>query len=139
MRICFTAQELVTPCGLLLDGDALKTGLMHSRSLAQYLFRSAPKPCFDTRSISRFSQRASYHFEMHKAPAAILKQPITGDAGSIHQPRDPNTLSNYNAWRCQHITANLEIDFDSKKLHGNVILQLKKLHENAEKIILDTR
>lgn len=76
---------------------------------------------------------------MHKAPAAVLKRPIEGDAAMVHQPRDPNTLSNYNAWRCQHITANLNIDFDGKRVWGNVLLQMKKLHESAEKIVLDTR
>jgi len=76
---------------------------------------------------------------MHKAPAAKLMRPVDGDVSAIHQPRDPNTLSNYNAWRCQHVTANLEIDFEGKKVRGNVLLHMKKIHENVDKIVLDTR
>ena len=48
-------------------------------------------------------------------------------AASIHAPRDPNTLANYNAWRTQHTTANYAIDFEGKRLHGSVSLTLKKL------------
>jgi len=75
---------------------------------------------------------------MHKAPAAMLQRPIPTDT-SIHQPRDPNTLSNYNAWRCEHVTANLEIDFKGQRVHGNVLLNLKKQHPDVDKIVLDTR
>lgn len=60
-------------------------------------------------------------------------------AASIHQPRDPNTLSNYNAWRTKHTTANFEIDFAAKKLKGNVELTLERLGQGEEKIVLDTR
>ena len=76
--------------------------------------------------------------KMHKAPAAILTRPIATDT-SIHQPRDPNTLSNYNAWRCRHVTASLEIDFGGKKISGNVLLSLRKQHADAQQIVLDTR
>ncbi|TKX26598.1 leukotriene A-4 hydrolase-like protein [Elsinoe australis] len=74
---------------------------------------------------------------MHKAPAAIQQRPVPGDV-SIHQPRDPNTLSNYNAWKCEHVTADLDIDFDGKKVAGKVTLDMKRLHPDADKIILDT-
>jgi leukotriene-A4 hydrolase len=58
----------------------------------------------------------------------------------IIQPRDPNTLSNYTSWRTQHITANLEIDFENKKLSGNVALKFKALRERTEeRIVLDSR
>ena len=60
-------------------------------------------------------------------------------AASIHQPRDPNTLSNYNAWRTKHTTANFEIDFDGERLKGNVELTLEKLAKNESKVVLDTR
>lgn len=59
-------------------------------------------------------------------------------AASIHQPRDPNTLSNYNAWKTKHTTANFEIDFEAKKLKGSVELTLKKLADHEPKIVLDT-
>jgi leukotriene-A4 hydrolase len=54
-------------------------------------------------------------------------------------PRDPNTVSNYNNWRSIHITANFDILFDQKKLVGNVVHQFKSI-TNAEsrEIILDT-
>jgi leukotriene-A4 hydrolase len=58
-------------------------------------------------------------------------------AANIHQPRDPNTLSNYNAWRTKHTTANFTIDFEAKQLKGSVILKLEKLAKH-NKIILDT-
>ena len=61
------------------------------------------------------------------------------EAASIHQPRDPNTLSNYNAWRTKHTTANFEIDFDAKRLKGEVELSLERLSRHEQKIVLDTR
>ncbi|GAM88333.1 hypothetical protein ANO11243_063660 [Dothideomycetidae sp. 11243] len=66
-----------------------------------------------------------------------MARPLTGDT-SVHQPRDPNTLSNYNAWRCQHITAELAIDFDAKKVAGKVSLEMKRLHDDVDKVVLDT-
>ncbi|GAB7362998.1 hypothetical protein MBLNU230_g3292t1 [Neophaeotheca triangularis] len=59
-------------------------------------------------------------------------------AASIHQPRDPNTLSNYNAWRTKHTTANFEIDFDAKHLKGDVTLSLERLARSESSITLDT-
>lgn len=54
-------------------------------------------------------------------------------------PRDPNTLSNYNNWRTTHITANFDILFDQKKLVGNVIHQFKSTTDaESREIILDT-
>ena len=60
-------------------------------------------------------------------------------ATTINPPRDPNTLSNYNNWISTHITANLEILFDQKKLAGNVVHQLKSItHCESQDILLDT-
>ncbi|KAK3050642.1 Leucyl aminopeptidase yscIV [Extremus antarcticus] len=59
-------------------------------------------------------------------------------AASIHQPRDPNTLSNYNAWRTKHTTADFAIDFDAKLLVGHVTLTLARLAKGESKIVLDT-
>lgn len=57
----------------------------------------------------------------------------------ILRPRDPNTLSNYTAWRSRHITANFEIDFSAKRLAGNVIHQLlSKTQAETREILLDT-
>lgn len=53
--------------------------------------------------------------------------------------RDPNTLSNYDAWRTKHTTANLKIDFTEKRLRGSVILELESQTDKASKeIILDS-
>ncbi|KAH8893333.1 hypothetical protein GQ53DRAFT_745573 [Thozetella sp. PMI_491] len=53
--------------------------------------------------------------------------------------RDPNTLSNYDAWRTKHTTANLHVDFAGKRLHGSVILELESQTDKASKeIILDS-
>lgn len=60
-------------------------------------------------------------------------------AANIHQPRDPNTLSNYNAWRTKHTVADYEIDFEAKRLIGTVTLTLENLAQSEQKIVLDTR
>lgn len=58
---------------------------------------------------------------------------------TVTNPRDPNTLSNYNNWRSAHITANFEILFEQKKLVGNVVHQLRSTTEaQSKEIILDT-
>lgn len=68
------------------------------------------------------------------APESVAKEA----AKAIHAPRDPNTLSNYNAWRTKHTTADFEVDFDGKRLRGAVHLTLENL-ANEKQIILDTR
>ncbi|EMC93619.1 hypothetical protein BAUCODRAFT_150912 [Baudoinia panamericana UAMH 10762] len=67
------------------------------------------------------------------APDSVAK----AAAASIHQPRDPNTLANYNAWRTKHTTVNFEVDYGAKRLKGDVQLSLSKL-SNERKIVLDT-
>lgn len=57
----------------------------------------------------------------------------------IHTPRDPNTLSNYNNFLTTHTTANFNIDFEKKRLAGNVVLELKSITDaEAKEILLDT-
>lgn len=68
----------------------------------------------------------------------MLAKPMATQV-EIHQPRDPNTLANYNAWRMKHVTANLEIDFKSKRVFGNVQLAMQKVEEGDSTIKLDTR
>ena len=51
--------------------------------------------------------------------------------------RDPNTLSNYNAWRTKHTTASLNIDFTRSQLKGTVELTLERLGEEKN-VVLDT-
>ncbi|KAF2805560.1 leukotriene A-4 hydrolase [Mytilinidion resinicola] len=56
-------------------------------------------------------------------------------------PRDPNTLSNYDAFRTRHTTAELEIDFERKVLRGVVRLVLESLGEvgyGEGVVVLDT-
>lgn len=53
--------------------------------------------------------------------------------------RDPNTLSNYDAWRTRHTTANLRIDFVEKCLRGSVVLELESQTDKASReIVLDS-
>lgn len=69
------------------------------------------------------------------APESVAKAAVA----SIHQPRDPNTLSNYNAWRTKHTAADFEIDFNAKRLKGTVHLTLERLAKDSDRIILDSR
>ena len=60
-------------------------------------------------------------------------------ASIINTTRDPNTLSNYNNFLTTHTVANFEIDFQEKKLRGNVVLTLKSITDAAAKdVLLDT-
>ncbi|KAL2811173.1 peptidase family M1-domain-containing protein [Aspergillus granulosus] len=57
----------------------------------------------------------------------------------INTPRDPNTLSNYNNFRCTHTEANFEILFEEKKLVGNVVHKLRSTtNAESKEIILDS-
>ncbi|CEL01541.1 Putative Leukotriene A-4 hydrolase homolog [Aspergillus calidoustus] len=57
----------------------------------------------------------------------------------INTPRDPNTLSNYNNFRCTHTEANFEILFEQKRLVGNVVHKLKSTtNAESKEIILDS-
>ncbi|KAL9039362.1 MAG: hypothetical protein Q9180_002576 [Flavoplaca navasiana] len=58
---------------------------------------------------------------------------------TINPPRDPNTLSNYNNFLTQHTSANFEIDFERRRLQGNVTLKLVSISDSETKdILLDT-
>lgn len=77
---------------------------------------------------------------MNRAPAAILQHPIPDHVDTnIHQPRDPNTLSNYNVWKINHITANLEMDFSAQKVFGSINYDMHRLSKGVKEIVLDTR
>lgn len=53
--------------------------------------------------------------------------------------RDPNTVSNYNAWVTKHTTANFRIDFNDKCLRGSVTLELEsRTDKQSKEIILDS-
>jgi leukotriene-A4 hydrolase len=63
--------------------------------------------------------------------ASVLKMAST---------RDPNTLSNYNEIRTTQVAINFDIDFERKRLAGNIILKMKNLADTGcQEIILDTR
>lgn len=75
------------------------------------------------------------------SPSSLInsRSPSIRKMAVVTNPRDPNTLSNYNNWRSTHITANFDIRFDQKKLVGNVIHQFKSTTDaESRDIILDT-
>lgn len=54
--------------------------------------------------------------------------------------RDPTTLSNYGLWRTRHTAVDFRIDFDNKRLHGSVTLQLESQSDKqSTEVVLDTR
>ena len=58
---------------------------------------------------------------------------------SMVNPRDPNTLSNYNSFLTTHTAVNFNIDFEKKVVGGKVVLILKSVTDSAAKeIVLDT-
>ena len=60
-------------------------------------------------------------------------------ASTIHPPRDPNTLSNYNNFVTTHTTVNFDLDFKQKCLKGVVQLKLKSITQaETQQILLDT-
>lgn len=94
---------------------------MHTSTMKSFSFL----PRLSRSSISKFTVIPSYTCARTMAV--------------ITNPRDPNTLSNYNNWRSTHITANFDILFDQKKLVGNVIHQLKSTTDaESQEIIFDT-
>ncbi|KAK7739128.1 Leucyl aminopeptidase yscIV [Cytospora paraplurivora] len=53
--------------------------------------------------------------------------------------RDPSTASNYDAWRTQHTTANLKLEFNEKRLRGLVTLELEsQTDKQSQEIVLDS-
>lgn len=57
----------------------------------------------------------------------------------MHRIRDPNTLSNYGHFLTTHTVVRLVIDFDGRKVSGDVVLKLKSITDATSKeIVLDT-
>ncbi|KAF1813311.1 leukotriene A-4 hydrolase [Eremomyces bilateralis CBS 781.70] len=52
--------------------------------------------------------------------------------------RDPNTLSNYDEFVTRHITANLEVDFEGRRLSGDVVLRMRSVTGEGDRVVLDT-
>lgn len=97
------------------------------------------RPSFLPKNLSSFVKSVLPVKAFHPSPM-VIRPIMTSTDPEIIQPRDPNTLSNYQSWRTQHVTANLEIDFEKKRLWGNVILKMKALRQKTEeKIVLDSR
>lgn len=71
--------------------------------------------------------------------SSILNIRLFTTSFTMASRRDPNTDSNYEAWRTRHTTADLTIDFASKRLRGSVTLDLVSQTDAAsQEIILDT-
>lgn len=74
-----------------------------------------------------------------KVAASTLTHKMASTDTTINTPRDPNTLSNYNNFLTKHTTANFSIDFEKKRLSGNIILKLESISNSETKdILLDT-
>ena len=57
----------------------------------------------------------------------------------MHRTRDPNTLSNYGHFLTTHTVVRLAINFDDRKVTGDVVLKLKSITDATSKeIMLDT-
>ncbi|KAK5800991.1 hypothetical protein VI817_003203 [Penicillium citrinum] len=83
-----------------------------------------------------FSPRLPF-FKFFYSPSRTFT--IARKMATVSNPRDPNTLSNYNNWRSAHITANFEILFEQKKLVGNVVHRFRSTTDaQSKEIILDT-
>ncbi|CAG7938184.1 unnamed protein product [Penicillium salamii] len=84
------------------------------------------------------SAARSFNFSALRSASITVRYASTRNMAIIN-PRDPNTLSNYNNWRSTHVTANFEILFDQKKLVGNVVHRFKSITDaESREIILDT-
>lgn len=93
------------------------------------------------RSLGRFPRSflTRSTFSIAQLAPQVQVQVAVRTIRTMTNPRDPNTLSNYNHWRSTHITANFDILFDQKKLVGNVIHKLtSKTDAESCDIILDT-
>jgi leukotriene-A4 hydrolase len=75
---------------------------------------------------------------MHRAPAAMVTLPTVDPDVVIRTPRDPNTLSNYHNYVTRHTSVDFEIDFEKKRLVGEVVLSLECLGEDVP-VVLDAR
>jgi hypothetical protein len=74
--------------------------------------------------------------------SGIANRPFLGayHSSGFKMARDPNTLSNYNEIRTTQVAINFDIDFEEKRLAGNVILKMKNVAEDGcKEILLDTR
>ena len=79
-------------------------------------------------------------FIMHQSLKAKLTRPEHAKNVAINTPRDPNTLSNYHNFVTTHTAVDFDIDFEKKRLHGDVVLTFKSITDaETDQIVLDTR
>lgn len=76
---------------------------------------------------------------MHRAPAAMVTQPSVDPDIEIKTPRDPNTLANYHNYVTRHTSVDFEIDFEKKRLVGDVVLKMESLTSEVVDVVLDAR
>lgn len=69
----------------------------------------------------------------------MVTQPSVDPNIQINTPRDPNTLSNYHNYVTRHTSVDFEIDFEKKRLAGNVELKLESLTDDGVGVVLDAR
>ncbi|KAI9652214.1 MAG: hypothetical protein M1831_007123 [Alyxoria varia] len=75
---------------------------------------------------------------MHQSLKAKLSRPEPAYL-SINTPRDPNTVSNYNNFVTTHTAVDFEVDFDKRRLRGDVVLTFRSITEaESDEIVLDT-
>ncbi|KAH7072544.1 leukotriene A-4 hydrolase [Paraphoma chrysanthemicola] len=72
----------------------------------------------------------------------MASQPTVDTNVVAKTQRDPNTLSNYDYWRTTHTSVDFEIDFEKKRLVGNVVLSVQRLDVDGDmgshhEIVLD--
>lgn len=90
---------------------------------------SARRPKLQPQTISFFQ----------KSITCTLSRSMASKSMTINPPRDPNTLSNYNNFLTKHTVANFAIDFEKKRLDGNVVLKLQSISDSESKdVVLDT-
>jgi len=76
----------------------------------------------------------------NKKSASLINEPLSKMSDLVtFTSKDPNTLSNWEDWSCHHIDVDFDIDFESQKFYGNVVLDLRPKTSNIDKIILDTK
>jgi hypothetical protein len=109
-------------------------------STVHYTIRIRGTPFSSSYYYLRFNFFSSPLLSYSRSPLPFSSlTPVRRMEETIHRPRDPNTLSNYTAWLSRHVTVNLAIIFDEKRVEGNVIHALQsRTNAKSREILLDT-
>jgi leukotriene-A4 hydrolase len=75
--------------------------------------------------------------------ATTATQPVQPSAGSGDSvqgapARDPHSYAHLNEVQVSHVSLDLTVDFEQKRLVGSAVLRLKRLDESARTLVLDT-